>query len=40
MVCDLRHTLGVRGVRACQFTGIYAVETSFLQYIEAGRWNR
>jgi mannose-1-phosphate guanylyltransferase len=33
-VCDLRHTLGNKGVQSCLFTGIYAVETSFLQYVE------
>lgn len=36
-VCDLRHTLGNPGNQSCLFTGIYAVETSFLQYLEAGR---
>jgi mannose-1-phosphate guanylyltransferase len=36
-VCDLRHTLGDKGVRSCLFTGIYAVETSFLKYIEPGK---
>lgn len=36
-VCDLRHTLGNPGVRSCLFTGIYAVETSMLRLLEAGR---
>lgn len=36
-VCDLRNTLGSPGVRRCQFAGIYAVEKSFLQFLEAGR---
>jgi len=36
-ICDLRHTLGKPGVRSCLFTGIYAVETSLLRYIEPGR---
>jgi NDP-sugar pyrophosphorylase family protein len=33
-VCDLRHTLGNLGVKSCLFTGIYALETSFLQFFE------
>ena len=36
-VCDLRHTLGNPGTQSCLFTGIYAVETSLLHYIETGR---
>ena len=36
-ICDLRHTLGNPGVKSCLFAGIYAVETSFLQYLEPGR---
>jgi NDP-sugar pyrophosphorylase family protein len=33
-VCDLRHTLGNPGIRSCLFTGIYAVETSILRFID------
>lgn len=36
-ICDLRHTLGQKGVQSCLFTGIYAVRTSFLAHLEAGR---
>jgi mannose-1-phosphate guanylyltransferase len=36
-VCDLRHTLGKPGIQSCLFTGIYTLETSVLQSLEAGR---
>jgi mannose-1-phosphate guanylyltransferase len=36
-VCDIRNVLGNPGIRYCLFTGIYAVETSLLQHIEAGK---
>lgn len=36
-ICDLRAVLKDPGVQSCLFAGIYAVETSFLQHLEAGR---
>ncbi len=36
-VCDMRHTLGRAGVRSCLFTGIYAVDTAMLRFIEGGK---
>jgi len=35
-ICDLRHTFGNKGVQSCLFTGIYAVDTSFIRFIEPG----
>lgn len=36
-VCDIRHTLRNPGVQSCQFAGIYTVETTILQFLEAGK---
>jgi mannose-1-phosphate guanylyltransferase len=36
-ICDIRDSLGDPGKRQCLFTGIYAVETSILQHMEAGK---
>jgi len=35
-ICDLRDTLGNSGGQTCQFAGIYTLETSILQFLEAG----
>ena len=36
-ICDLRNTLGNPGIKSCQFTGIYAVETLFLRFLQPNR---
>jgi mannose-1-phosphate guanylyltransferase len=36
-ICDIRHALKNPGVQSCSFTGIYAVETSLLRHMEAGK---
>ena len=36
-ICDIRNLLENPGARRCGFTGIYALETSILQYIQAGK---
>jgi mannose-1-phosphate guanylyltransferase len=36
-ICDLRDTLHKPGIQRCLFTGIYALETSLLRHIKAGR---
>ena len=36
-ICDLRFILGNHGTQSCLFSGIYCVETSVLQFIEAGK---
>jgi NDP-sugar pyrophosphorylase family protein len=34
-VCDMRHTLNNPGIQSCLFTGIYIIEKSFLEQLEA-----
>jgi mannose-1-phosphate guanylyltransferase len=36
-ICDMRHALKNPGIRACLFTGIYAIETSLLNFIKPGK---
>jgi mannose-1-phosphate guanylyltransferase len=36
-ICDLRHILKNPGVQTCFFASIYAVETSLLRHMEAGK---
>lgn len=35
-ICDLRNTLGNPGIQSCLFAGLYAVERSFLHFLQAG----
>jgi len=36
-ICDIRHVLKRPGIQNCLFSGIYAIETSLLEFIEAGK---
>ncbi len=36
-ICDMRHMLKNEGIESCLFTGVYALETSFLRFLEPGR---
>lgn len=37
VLCDIRDILDRKGAQRCQFTGIYAVETSFINHLEKGK---
>jgi mannose-1-phosphate guanylyltransferase len=36
-ICDIRHLFKKPGIQSCLFTGIYAIDTSLLGFIEAGK---
>jgi mannose-1-phosphate guanylyltransferase len=36
-ICDMRHTLKNQGIKSCLFAGIYIVERSFLNRLQAGK---
>lgn len=36
-IVDMRFTFGKKGVKTCLFTGIYAIETKILDFIEQGK---
>jgi mannose-1-phosphate guanylyltransferase len=36
-ICDMRYKLKNEGIQKCLFTGIYALETTFLRFLEAGK---
>jgi mannose-1-phosphate guanylyltransferase len=36
-ICDIRHVYKKSGIQDCLFTGIYAVDTSLLKFIEANK---
>ena len=36
-ICDFRNALKNPGIKACLFTGIYTINTSFLEHLQAGK---